>query len=298
MKIFKKTKINFVGHRKIASIISAIFIVAGLISLISKGGPALAIDFTGGTVVQLKFEEVVDIANFRTILTQNDFENFEISTIGDDKEILIKTAFEGSNTELQEKLKTAFAPKTFDTRRVEVVGPKIGKELRSDAVYAVVVALILILIYIAFRFDFYYALGSVAALIHDILITLGIFSLLGMEINLAIVAAFLTIVGYSLNDTIVVFDRIRENIKRYAKEKLEPIVNISLNETLSRTIITSFTTLAVVVFLYILGGEVIKLFAFALIVGVVIGTYSSLYVASPVMIYFENRAGRKIARKK
>ncbi|MBC8214020.1 MAG: protein translocase subunit SecF [Candidatus Marinimicrobia bacterium] len=298
MRILKKTKINFVGHRKIAAIISSILIFIGLISLISKGGPELAIDFTGGTVVQLKFEEVVDIANCRTILAQNDFNNFEITTIGDDKEILIKTVFEGSNVELQEKLKTAFAPKIFDTRRVEVVGPKIGKELRSDALYAIVVALLLILIYIAFRFDFYYAIGSVAALIHDILITLGIFSLLGMEINLAIVAAFLTIVGYSLNDTIVVFDRIRENIKRHAKEKLEQIVNISLNETLSRTIVTSFTTLAVVVFLYFIGGEVIKLFAFALIVGVFVGTYSSLYVASPVMIYFENRAGRKIAKKK
>ncbi len=163
---------------------------------------------------------------------------------------------------------------------------------------AIIVALILILIYIAFRFDFYYAIGAVVALLHDILVTLGVFSLLNLEINLEIIAAFLTIVGYSLNDTIVVFDRIREYIKALSREKLENIVNTALNGTLSRTIITSFTTLIVVLILFIIGLSIIQLFAFALIIGVVVGTYSSIYIASPVMVYFENRAGRKMKKKK
>ncbi|MDP6133849.1 MAG: protein translocase subunit SecF, partial [Candidatus Marinimicrobia bacterium] len=180
--------------------------------------------------------------------------------------------------------------KTFILRRVESVGPKIGKELQSDALKAIGLALLLILIYITFRFDRYYALGSVMALIHDVLITLGVFSLLDYEINLSIIAAFLTIVGYSLNDTIVVFDRIRENIPKFMKKTLNDVVNISLNETLNRTVITSLTTMMVVVILFIWGGKVINLFAFALIVGIFIGTYSSLFVASPVMVYFEKRS--------
>jgi len=173
---------------------------------------------------------------------------------------------------------------------VESVGPKIGKELQTDALKAIGLALILILIYITFRFDRYYALGSVMALIHDVLITLGVFSLLDYEINLSIIAAFLTIVGYSLNDTIVVFDRIRENIPKYMKKTLNDVVNISLNETLNRTVITSLTTMMVVVILFLWGGKVINLFAFALIIGVFVGTYSSLFVASPVMVYFEKRS--------
>ena len=182
--------------------------------------------------------------------------------------------------------------KTFTLRRVESVGPKIGKELQSDALKAIGLALLLILIYITFRFDRYYALGSVMALIHDVLITLGVFSLLDYEINLSIIAAFLTIVGYSLNDTIVVFDRIRENIPKFMKKTLNDVVNISLNETLNRTVITSLTTMVVVVILFIWGGKVINLFAFALIVGIFIGTYSSLFVASPVMVFFEKRSSK------
>jgi preprotein translocase subunit SecF len=193
---------------------------------------------------------------------------------------------------LTQNLKTALN-KSFEVRRVESVGPKIGKELQSDARNAILLALLLIGIYIAFRFDRFYAYGSVAALIHDILITLGIFSLLNIEIDLTIVAAFLTIVGYSLNDTIVIFDRIRENVVKHGRETLDTIVNISLNSTLGRTVVTSLTTLMVVVILFILGGEVIKNFAFALIVGVLVGTYSSVYIASPVMIYFEKQAAAK-----
>ena len=260
--------------------------MSGIISLILKGGPNLSIDFTGGTIAQLKFEKEVKIINLRTKLMESGFDNAEIVEFGNPKEVLIKMQTSGSSNEISENLNLAFGD-TFILRRVESVGPKIGKELQSDAIFAIILALSMILIYIAFRFDFFYAIGSVIALIHDVLITIGIFSLLEYEINLSIIAAFLTIVGYSLNDTIVVFDRIRENIPKHMKRTLKEVINISLNQTLSRTLITSFTTLMVVVILFIWGGEVIHLFAFALIMGVFVGTYSSIFVASPVMLYFE-----------
>ncbi|NOZ09389.1 MAG: protein translocase subunit SecF [FCB group bacterium] len=296
MRLFKNTNYDFLGKRKIAITLSLIVIVTGLLSIAIKGGLNLSIDFTGGTIAQLKFEEPVDISELRGLLQDQDLGNVGIVAFGDENEVLIKTA--ASGTIVEQKLNSAFSGKKFETRRIESVGPKIGKELSTTAVRAILVALILILIYIAFRFDFYYAIGAVVALLHDILVTLGIFSLLNLEINLEIIAAFLTIVGYSLNDTIVVFDRIRENIKALSREKLENIVNTALNGTLSRTIITSFTTLIVVLILFIIGLSIIQLFAFALIIGVVVGTYSSIYIASPVMVYFENRAGRKMKKKK
>jgi len=258
-----------------------------------KGGPALSIDFTGGTIAQLQFDKAVDVSELRTKLAKNGFESSEIITFGSPNEVLIKTQFSGANSELESNLRTAIKSE-FQVRRVESVGPKIGKELQSDALSAILLSLLLILIYISFRFDRFYAYGSVAALIHDVFITMGIFSLLSIEIDLTIVAAFLTIVGYSLNDTIVVFDRIRENVIKHARESLDTIVNISLNSTLGRTIVTSLTTFVVVLSLFLFGGEVIKNFAFALIVGILVGTYSSIYVASPVMMYFEKKA---IAKK-
>ena len=275
--------------QKFTSLLSIALIVAGIISLVMKGGPLLSIDFTGGTIAQIKFDQAVDVAKLRNTLGEYGFTNAEIIKFGSQEEVLIKTQFSGSSNEISEKLTTALG-ETFILRRVESVGPKIGRELQQDALIAIGLALMMILIYIAYRFDAYYALGSVAAIIHDVLITLGVFSLLSYEINLSIIAAFLTIVGYSLNDTIVVFDRIRENIPKYMKKTLTEIVNLSLNETLNRTVITSLTTMMVVVILFIWGGEVINLFAFALIVGVFIGTYSSIFVASPVMLYFEKRS--------
>ena len=289
MRFLNKTNIDFISKQKITGILSIALIIAGITSLIMKGGPLLSIDFTGGTVAQVKFEKPVELSQLRNTLSEFGFKGAEIVEFGSPDEILIKTQFSGSSSEISEQLTLALG-KTFTLRRVESVGPKIGKELQSDALKAIGLALLLILIYITFRFDRYYALGSVMALIHDVLITLGVFSLLDYEINLSIVAAFLTIVGYSLNDTIVVFDRIRENIPKYMKKTLNDIVNISLNETLNRTVITSLTTMMVVVILFIWGGKVINLFAFALIIGVFVGTYSSLFVASPVMAYFEKRS--------
>ncbi len=289
MRFLNKTNIDFISKQKIAGFLSITLIVAGIASLIIKGGPLLSIDFTGGTVAQVKFEKPVELGQLRETLSDYGFEGAEIVEFGSPDEVLIKTQFSGSSSEISEKLTLALG-NSFTLRRVESVGPKIGKELQSDALKAIGLALILILIYITFRFDRYYALGSVMALIHDVLITLGVFSLLDYEINLSIIAAFLTIVGYSLNDTIVVFDRIRENIPKFMKKTLNDVVNISLNETLNRTVITSLTTMMVVVILFLWGGKVINLFAFALIIGVFVGTYSSLFVASPVMVYFEKRS--------
>ena len=289
MRFLSKTNIDFISKQKLTGLLSIVLIIAGIASLIMKGGPLLSIDFTGGTVAQIKFENPVELGQLRNTLSDYGFKGAEIVEFGSPDEVLIKTQFTGANSEISEKLTLALG-KTFILRRVESVGPKIGKELQSDALKAIGLALLLILIYITFRFDRYYALGSVMALIHDVLITLGVFSLLDYEINLSIIAAFLTIVGYSLNDTIVVFDRIRENIPKFMKKTLNDVVNISLNETLNRTVITSLTTMMVVVILFIWGGKVINLFAFALIVGISIGTYSSLFVASPVMAYFEKRS--------
>jgi preprotein translocase subunit SecF len=293
MRLFNKTNIDFVGKSNIAKFLSTALIIAGLASLALKGGPELSIDFTGGTIAQLQFDSAVDIGELRAKLAENGFESSEIITFGSPNEVLIKTQFSGANSELESNLRTAIKSE-FQVRRVESVGPKIGKELQSEALSAILLSLLLILIYISFRFDRFYAYGAVVALIHDVLITMGIFSLLSIEIDLTIVAAFLTIVGYSLNDTIVVFDRIRENVIKHARESLDTIVNISLNSTLGRTIVTSLTTFVVVLSLFLFGGEVIKNFAFALIVGIFVGTYSSIYVASPVMMYFE----KKVAAKK
>ena len=293
MRLFNKTNIDFVGKSNIAKFLSMALIIAGLASLALKGGPELSIDFTGGTIAQLQFDNAVDVSELRATLAENGFESSEIITFGSPNEVLIKTQFSGANSELESNLRTAIKSE-FQVRRVESVGPKIGKELQSDALSAILLSLLLILIYISFRFDRFYAYGAVVALIHDVLITMGVFSLLSIEIDLTIVAAFLTIVGYSLNDTIVVFDRIRENVIKHARESLDTIVNISLNSTLGRTIVTSLTTFVVVLSLFLFGGEVIKNFAFALIVGIFVGTYSSIYVASPVMMYFE----KKVAAKK
>ena len=295
MKLIKKTNFNFTGKNKVMALFSICLVTSGIISLIIKDGPNLSIDFTGGTIAQLKFEKEIEITKLRDKLKGNEFNDAEIVEFGSPKEVLIKTQFSGSNNEISEKLNFLLEDE-FTLRRVESVGPKIGKELQSDAIFAIILALSMILIYIGFRFDFYFAIGSVIALMHDVLITLGIFSLLSYEINLSIIAAFLTIVGYSLNDTIVVFDRIRENIPKNLKKNLQEVVNISLNETLSRTVITSLTTLMVVFILFLWGGEVIRLFAFALIIGVLVGTYSSMFVASPVMLFFEERS--KGTRKK
>lgn len=301
----KKQPIDFQGKRKIAFVISGALIFIGLISLVFHGGPKYSIDFLGGLSIRLKFEIPISENEVRNALSFVDLGGSEVKTIkeiGSEPDILIRVKQEKAETATQEIVQSAlrdyFHDNDFEVRSVDRVGPRIGAELRSKALLAVLVTLVLILIYLSWRFEFIFGVGAVAALFHDVIITIGIFSLLNLEISLAIVAAFLTIVGYSLNDTIVVFDRIRENSKKYSAKGAEPkeVINISINETISRTIITSGTTLLVVLMLFIFGGQVIHDFAFALLVGVVIGTYSSMYIAAPVLL--EWRKGEVLMKKR
>ena len=293
MRFLKETNIDFLSMRRFGFVISGSFILAGIVSLLLQGGPLLSIDFTGGTLAQIRFEEAPDIAKVRSALEALDVGIGEVQTFGTPNEILIRLQLsqnaENLTTELKAALQAQFPGQSIDFRRVETVGPKIGSELKGKAFFAVFTAIIGILIYISIRFELKFAIGAIAALIHDVLITLGVFSILNYEISLAIIAAFLTIVGYSLNDTIVVFDRVRENMKLLKNIDQKTIFNKSINESLSRTIITSLTTFAVVFILYIAGGEVIRYFAFAMIIGVIVGTYSSIYVASPVVFLWQQR---------
>ena len=293
MRFLTETNIDFLSMRRFGFVISGSFILAGIVSLLLQGGPLLSIDFTGGTLAQIRFEEAPDIAKVRSALEALDVGIGEVQTFGTPNEILIRLQLsqnaENLTSELKAALQAQFPDQSIDFRRVETVGPKIGSELKGKAFFAVFTAIIGILIYISIRFELKFAIGAIAALIHDVLITLGIFSILNYEISLAIIAAFLTIVGYSLNDTIVVFDRVRENMKLLKNIDNKTIFNKSINESLSRTIITSLTTFAVVFILYIAGGEVIRYFAFAMIIGVIVGTYSSIYVASPVVFLWQQR---------
>lgn len=282
--------IDFVSKRKIFISISLAIIIIGLISITMKKGLKYGIDFAGGTIIQVKFNKPVTINDLRKVVKKARIQNFGDSG----NEFLIRYSLTKADTEqlqqnLKKKLTETFGKNSFEIRRVEMVGPKIGKDLRRKGAIAILISLIGILIYVTLRFEFRFALGAVIALFHDVLITLGIFSILNKEFDLTVVAAFLTIVGYSLNDTIIVFDRIRENMKKFVKGNFPNIINKSINETLSRTILTSGTTLFVVLALFIFGGGVIHDFALALLIGIIVGTYSSIYIASPILLFFEKK---------
>ncbi len=298
MHFFSKTNIDFIGKRKFGFGFSGLLILIGIVSMVMHGGLRYNIDFTGGTLVQLKFEKNVKIEDIRQALTNKGYGDSEIKHFGAENEIVIRAGIEQSTDELSNRfepiIREALPDNPFIEQRLEKVGPKIGKELIVDFLSAIFWAIILILFYVMWRFEFKFALGAILALLHDVFITLGIFSLLDIEISAPIIAAVLTIVGYSLNDTIVVFDRIRENLKVKQKDTsgFIGIVNKSLNETISRTIITSLTTLFVVTILFFFGGEVLRSFAFALIIGIVIGTYSSLFVASPFVVEWQIKRGK------
>lgn len=294
MRLLKETDINFLGMRRFGFVISGALILAGLVSLLLQGGPRLSIDFEGGTLVQIQFREQVEVVAIRQALEKVNLGTSEIQSFGPPNEIIIRLQTTQDTETLTEQLtaslKEVLPQEEPVFRRIETVGPKIGSELSGKAFLAILSAIIGILIYISIRFEFKFALGAIIALVHDVLITLGIFSIMNYEISLAIIAAFLTIVGYSLNDTIVVFDRVRENLKRFKQESYIDIINKSINESLSRTVVTSLTTFVVVFTLWAAGGEVIKYFAFAMIVGVIIGTYSSIFIASPVVVLWQQRA--------
>ncbi|UCD89848.1 MAG: protein translocase subunit SecF [Desulfobacterales bacterium] len=333
--------INFIGKSKIAFFISVLMILVSIASLLIHKGPRYGIDFAGGTLIQIKFADPVNIDDIKSGLATIDIGKSSVQQFGDqtDNEYLVRTEMagiteQGFSTNLQKTLASATGS-GVEVRRVEMVGPQVGKDLREKALFAMFYALLFITIYISWRFELKlmtsgimagtlmgavyslsyfdvsipfliaaalivtillfwflelkYAMGAIVALIHDVTITVGLFSIFDKEFTLPIIAALLTIIGYSLNDTIIVFDRIRENLKKYHKNPLDFVINRSVNETLSRTILTSVTTLVVVVSLFVLGGGIIHDFAFAMIVGILIGTYSSIYVASPILLSWQGR---------
>ena len=295
-ELIKNVNIDFLGKRKLAGMISGAIILAGLVSIVLHGGPLYSIDFEGGTEIQVLFTESTSVESVRSALTEIGYGDAMIRGFGNEDEFLIHVKTATQSEEQVNTIREALASihgGSYEVRRLETVGPKIGKELRGDMISAVLIAMAGIVIYISIRFQFMYAIGALVALTHDILITLGLFSLLNMEISLSVLAAFLFIVGYSLNDTIVVFDRVRENAKEKRHDSFLSVLNLSLNQTLNRTVITSMTTLTVVLILLFFGGEVIKPFAFALTIGLVVGTYSSIFVASPVVLAWDENQKKK-----
>ncbi len=343
--------IDFIGKRKIAFVASMALILVAIVSLLIRGGPRYGIDFAGGTVVQVKFSKEIQPGDIKDALREVNLGITSVQGFGEkgEHEFLIRAAestqaLESLSTTIKERLDSAYPDNASEVRRVEMVGPKVGKDLREKALFAMYFAILFIVVYISGRFElkwvlsmimagclggvlyvfasigfsipilmlvavlvtlalsFYlklrFAMGAIVALIHDVCITVGVFSVLDKEFTLPIIAALLTIIGYSLNDTIIVFDRIRENSRKYHRQPYEHIINRSINETLSRTLLTSLTTLMVVVALFVLGGGIIHDFAFALIVGIVVGTYSSIYVASPVLIAWQQAAKSSKGKRK
>lgn len=288
--------IDFIGKRNIAFVVSAVLILVGIVSLIAHGGPNYGVDFAGGTLVQLRFEEPTTAEQIKDALIPGTLAAATVQQFGDEaNEFLIRaqesdSGLQGLRGQILQSLETVYGDNQVDLRRIEMVGPQVGQELRKQGLMAILYAMIGILVYITWRFEFRFAVGAIVALLHDVLLTLGAFSLFGKEIDLPIIAAFLAIIGYSLNDTIIVYDRIRENMGKHMKSGFPYTVNRSINETLSRTILTSGTTLLVVAALFIFGGGVIHNFAFALLIGVMVGTYSSIFVASPVLIAWQQRS--------
>ena len=279
-------KIDFLAWRKIAIIFSSIFLVLSLGSLLLKE-LNYGLDFTGGTLVELSYPEEANITNIRETLVNGGFNGAQVANFGSSREVLIKlpgTVSDSLGSEIVSLLSADNSDQAIDLRRIEYVGPQIGSELRDDGGTAMLIALAFMMLYIAFRFQSMFAGAAVVALVHDVIIVVGIFSLIQIEFDLTVLAALLAVIGYSLNDTIVVSDRIRENLRSAELDSTEEIINLSLNQTLGRTLITSLTTLLVLFSLYFLGGELIKNFALALIFGVVIGTYSSIYIAANALV--------------
>jgi preprotein translocase SecF subunit len=307
MHFFGKTSIDFMGKRKLWYTISATVIVLGLVSVAVKGFH-YGIDFLGGTELVIEFKQPPDISKIRTMMDNAGFPKSEIKGYGEPTRILLRTELQGAGTTVGDKIKEALqstfpelAPKVLQEQKI---GPKVGHELRQKALFAVLSSVVAIGLYVAFRFELIYAIGAIVALFHDVLVVLGFISILdgltaytNFEIDQTMIAAFLTIVGLSMNDTVVIFDRIRENKKIYRTMPLMELINKSLNETLSRTIITSGTVFVITTILFFLGGEVNRGFAFAMTIGITTGTYSSIYIASATVLdYTAYRQRKKIAQ--
>ena len=282
--------INFVSKFRRANLASVVIFILSIL-FISFKGLNYGIDFKGGTLIELRVENNIDASSIRESLNSMNLGDINVKKFGKEGDYLIKVEQKEKNNsnlipEIKSKLKD-YLNTDVDFRRVENVGPKVSSELLESSIIAISLALTAMLFYIWVRFEWQFSLGSIIALLHDVIITLGIFSVLSLEINLSIIAAVLTIVGYSMNDTVVIYDRIRENLSKYTKISISDISNLSINETLARTIITSVTTLLALVSIYILGGEILRGFSFAMILGVIIGTYSSIFVAAPILKFFK-----------
>lgn len=302
MELIKSgTNFDFIGARKWAFALSGFLIVASVAALIVGGGPNYGIDFTGGTIVQVRFKEMrsteeirsaLSTAGMRDALIQDFTDDFGTTATTGGSEFLIRLPLAGDETVDESKrvtasLETTFGAEVFEIQRVETVGPLVGETLRQRAILAVTFATIMMGVYIWLRFELRFGIGALAALTHDVIITLGALTIMNFEVDLTIVAALLTIIGFSVNDTVIISDRIRENMRKYRRDPLAKIINGSINETLTRTIITTGTVTLVVLALFFLGGNVIHGFAFALLVGFTVGTFSSIYIASPIVLMFE-----------
>ena len=291
LRIIKsETNINFMRIKKLTLFISSILFFLSL-SLVFIKGLNLGIDFTGGSLIEVRFKENIDLNNLRMKMNKLDLGEIQLQTIGNGNDIVIKVQDKKNNENTQSEtiqiIKNSLSDESVEYRRAEFVGPKVGGELVNAGIIAVIFSLIGILIYIWIRFQWNFAIGAIIALVHDVILTLGFFSVLQLEFNLATVAAVLTIAGYSINDTVVIYDRIRDTMRKYKQITFDKVINISLNGTLSRTLTTSLTTLLALIALYTFGGIVISSFIIALIWGVLIGTYSSVYVASPILTYLK-----------
>src|SRR5437867_1788235 len=300
IEIFRDVKVDWLGKRKLYLAISGSVMLLGLISLVAKHGFRYGVDFRGGTSVQVRFEKKPDIEKVRQVLRENGAPDSEIQEVPGTNEVLVD--FQGAKEEDASAGRSVIinalnkGSEKFEVRSATSIGPKVGDDLKRQAVLATLYALGGMLIYIGFRFDSWiYGAAAVFAAFHDTLVTLGLFSIFNREINLTVIAALLTLVGYSMNDTIVVFDRIRENLKIRRRNALETVMNDSINQTLSRTILTSGLTFLTVVALFLFGGEIINHFAFAMVVGIIIGTYSSIAIAAPLVLVYTNIHGRAVA---
>jgi len=301
IELLGKTNIDFIGKRKYAFIFSVVLVSLGIFSLVQmwRGQANLGIDFAGGTSVQLKFEKPFQLDKARHALEVNGFKDSELQQFIEGNKLLIqikKSEMTGSEGKVADKILAVFSKEFADNKflvdSTTEIGPKVGKSLRDDALIAVIVSAIGMIVYLAWRFEFSFGVAAAAATFHDVLSVLGIFNILGKEVNLLLVTALLTLAGYSLTDTVVVYDRIRENLRLRLRDPLDQVMNSSINEVLSRTIVTSLTVFLVCVALVFFGGEVIHDFSLALLIGIVIGTYSSIFVASPIV--YEWRKGKKV----
>ena len=277
--------INFMRFRKIAITISLVMFVGSIGSIFMKG-LSLGLDFSGGTLVEIQYEDSVDLQEIRGVLSENGYEDFQVVNFGSSLDVLIKIADQPGNSSLGDQIFALLSSNSFEgeLKRIDFVGPQIGSELRDQGGLGMLVALGMILLYVAFRFQYKFALGAVAALGHDVVIILGLFSIFAWDFDLSVLAALLAVIGYSLNDSIVVSDRIRENFRSERALDSEDLINLSLNQTLSRTVITSLTTLLVLFALFFFGGDAVRGFSLGLIIGVLIGTYSSLYIVTTILI--------------